>query len=371
MNLHAGDIFLGEYEILHPIGAGAFAKVYRARQARLGRDVAIKFLQMDDDVARRRYEVEAKVVAQLKQPATVRVYDYGLFQNTPFMVLEFVTGKTLREVMTWQAPFSVERTINILLQILDSLAEAHALGVVHRDLKPSNIMLFQPDPATPEDRVKVLDFGLAKVDVTSGSFAVGQNRITERGVTVGSLPYMPPEQMRGIDIRPASDLFALGMMAYEMLCGRHPYQALSGAHLVSAILDPDAIELPVQFSPELRAIVNRLLRKDVEARYRNAHRVAADLRALIEPAAQPEGLPTFVQDTSRKRTTSYVTLIQDEEQSVPAPGDGRTIVHSRHTTPVTSSPPRGSARSSGRIWLVAAAIGFFLGALVFGAVHLI
>lgn len=322
MDFRTGDIFLDEYEILHPIGKGAFARVYRAHQPRLDRDVAIKFLQLDDEVARKRYRVEARIIAHLRNPATVRVYDYGLFEDTPYMVLEFVVGKTLREVLDWQAPFEPDRAIHIVVQILESLAEAHAAGVIHRDLKPSNIMLFLPGSSPEDERIKVLDFGLAKVTAEAkANFLSHQGRLTAMNSTVGTLNYMSREQLRGRTVTPASDLYSVGILLYEMLTGTHPYEDRTGMDLVIHIVEGEPIRLPADCDvpKRLAQITHRLIVRDLEHRYQSADDVLHDLAEFQDPTYDETSgvqMPGFMRQQTPARRRSYVSLLPNDPQSL-------------------------------------------------------
>jgi serine/threonine-protein kinase len=283
MEPRPGEIFQGKYEILHLVGRGASARVYKARHQHLNRDVAIKFLKIDGPVARKRFEVEAKVISNLRHPTTVRLFDYGVYDEIPYAVLEYVVGRTLRDVIDWRGAFSPDRTAGILLQILGCLKEAHRLGVVHRDLKPSNIILSQPDPARQQDRVKVLDFGMAKLLATNTRIT-HPGRLTARGTTVGTPRYMSPEQLAGRQIGPATDLFSLGLIGYEMLVGEHPFASINEFRIASKYRESEPIRLPrdVDVDSDFARIIHRLLEKPLEDRYDNALDVIRDLESLGE-----------------------------------------------------------------------------------------
>ena len=336
LKLNAGDIFLDRYEVSHVIGEGAYGVVYKARQRMLDRDVAIKFLNIKDEVARKRFQMEARVIARLSSPSTVRVHDHGVAGEVPFMVLEFVGGRTLREIIDWRGPMSTGRASSIMIQILDSLREAHGLGVIHRDLKPQNIILSQPDVNDPIDRIKVLDFGMAQVRRQGTNSQFGQNeRLTGRGRTVGTLRYMSPEQMRAKDLTPASDLFTLGLIAYEMVVGEHPYAALGNdikiaTELASSrpITPPPEAEVPEDFL----LVLSKLLEKKAENRYQSAQDVIMAIDELDEATREIDDEPDgpAVSDPRFKGLTfgeiaprtgggrSYVSVMDPSSQSVEA-----------------------------------------------------
>ncbi len=320
MELAQGDIFLRRYEISHAIGRGAFATVYKGRDLRSDRDVAVKFLHLDDPVARARFEVEAQVIARLSHPATVRVFDYGNCEGTPFMVLDYVAGRTLRDMLMWKGAFPVDRAVNILLQILGSVEEAHQQGIIHRDLKPENIFVSQPDPSQAVDRVRVLDFGVAKVQHAHGS--KGTARLTIQGTVVGTLRFMSPEQLRSEEVGPATDLFSIGIIAYEMLVGRHPFHGEPEMTISSRIRSPEAIRLPplADVPDDLAAIVNTLLQKNVRNRYRSATPVIEDLQMLEGTTTEIplEGRPTFLRTghyPADESARSYVSLFDSTAES--------------------------------------------------------
>ena len=273
--------------------------------------------------------------------------EYRNQAGAPFMVLEFLQGRTLRRVMDWQSPFSPERAVNIMLQILGSVAEAHALGVVHRDLKPSNIMLFQPNPSIAYDQVKVLDFGLAKLTPSvSENFITNPGRLTEKGTTVGTPQYMPPEQMRGQMIVPASDLFSVGMLAYEMLVGRHPYRGSVGMDLAVKMAEPVPIRIPdeANVSAGLAEVIHRLLEKRVDDRYERAEQVMDDLEqmteATVDMAGFFDGESSQPQWLSSPHGDSFVSLVpptspESEAQSTTGNGGDE------------APPPPGTPKGNG------------------------
>ncbi|MEP6994878.1 MAG: serine/threonine-protein kinase, partial [Acidobacteriota bacterium] len=228
---------LGPYEILAPIGAGGMGEVYRARDPRLNRDVAIKVLpaSFSADADRlRRFEQEAKAAGLLNHPNITAVYDIGSHDDAPYVVQELLEGETLRAALAG-GRLAPRKAMDYALQIAHGLAAAHEKGIVHRDLKPENLFV------TQDGRVKILDFGLAKLTQPEGSVSSATNlptetRGTEPGVVLGTLGYMSPEQVRGRPADPRSDIFSFGAILYEMLSGKRAFHGDSAADTMSAIL---------------------------------------------------------------------------------------------------------------------------------------
>ncbi len=260
----SGGTRLGPYDIVSPLGAGGMGEVYRARDSRLGRDVALKILPEDlsaDPIRRRRFEQEARAVAALNHPNIVALYDVG--EN--FIVTELVDGESLRA-----AKPTVKRAVDIASQVASGLAAAHEAGIVHRDLKPENIML------TRDGRVKILDFGIAKMNdarPSTGETATA-NFNTEPGVIVGTIHYMSPEQIRGAGVDARSDIFSLGLILYEMLAGRRAFERETSPEIMAAILRQDPEDLPDAVPAGVRQIVSRCLEKNPGARFQSAKDLA-------------------------------------------------------------------------------------------------
>jgi serine/threonine protein kinase len=282
MTLAAGSR-LGPYEILGQIGAGGMGEVYRAKDPRLGRDVAIKVLpaSFSQDTDRlRRFEQEARAAGVLNHPNITAVYDFGTHDDAPYVVQELLEGETLRAAMAG-AKLPPRKAIDYALQIAHGLAAAHEKGIVHRDLKPENLFV------TNDGRVKILDFGLAKLtlnearpEATNLPTATGG---TEPGVVLGTLGYMSPEQVKGKPADARSDIFSFGAILYEMLSGRRAFHADSAAETMSAILREEPPDLSVtnqSISPGLERIVRHAIEKNPEQRFHSAHDVAFALEAL-------------------------------------------------------------------------------------------
>src|SRR5215212_10272901 len=271
---------LGPYEILSPLGAGGMGEVYRARDPRLGREVAVKVLPaaVSGDADRlRRFEQEARAASALNHPNILTVFDTGSHDGTVYLVTEILEGETLRGRLAGGA-LPARKAIEIGIQIARGLAAAHERGIVHRDLKPENLFL------TRDDRVKILDFGLAKLQASLDlADAPTVLTDTEPGVVLGTVGYMAPEQVRGQPVDHRADLFALGAVLYEMLTGRRAFQKDSAAETMSAILreePPDLAETGKLVPPGLDRMVRRCLEKDPHRRFQSASDLAFGLESL-------------------------------------------------------------------------------------------
>jgi Tol biopolymer transport system component len=280
-NLTAGTR-LGSYEVVARLGAGGMGEVYRARDVRLGRDVAIKVLPpsvagVPDALAR--FEREARAVAALSHPNILAIYDFGSDRGVAYAVMELLDGETLRARLEAARP-SPRKAVEIAAQVCRGLAAAHDRGIVHRDLKPENIFL------TRDGRVKVIDFGLARVAETAHALQPGdsQTRLqTSEGVVLGTVGYMSPEQVRGLPADHRSDIFACGVVLYEMLSGSRPFTGDSAVETMNAILKDDPPPLAIAdeaLSPAVRRIVEHCLEKAPEERFQSARDLAFDLGAL-------------------------------------------------------------------------------------------
>ncbi len=296
MRLAAGTR-LGPYEILAPLGAGGMGEVYRAKDPRLEREVAIKVLPSSfsqDPDRLRRFEQEAKAAGVLNHPNITAVYDVGSQDGAPYVVSELLEGETLRARLAGGA-FTPRKALGHALQIAHGLAAAHEKGIVHRDLKPENIFV------TRDGRVKILDFGLAKLTQPEDSTRPQTDLPTvgsEPGVALGTLGYMSPEQVRGKPADPRSDIFSFGAILYEMLSGKRAFHGDSAADTMSAILKEDPPDLSAtnrQIPPGLERIVRHCLEKNPEERFHSAHDLAFDLEALSDvsaPALAPGARPS-------------------------------------------------------------------------------
>jgi Tol biopolymer transport system component len=281
MNLAPGTK-LGPYEIVSLLGAGGMGEVYRARDSRLKREVAVKVLpqalSLDSDRLRR-FEQEALATAALNHPNILAVFDIGTHEGSPYVVSELLEGETLRERLRGGS-IAVRKTLDYALQIAHGLAAAHEKGIIHRDLKPENLFI------TKDGRVKILDFGLAKLtQPESGSHTSlpTLTHATEAGAVMGTAGYMSPEQVRGTSVDPRSDIFSFGAIFYEMLSGKRAFHRDTAADTMSAILKedpPDFSETNRNVSPALERIVQHCLEKNPESRFHSASDVAFDLEHL-------------------------------------------------------------------------------------------
>ncbi len=259
---------LGPYQILAPLGAGGMGEVYRARDTRLDRDVALKVLPervAGNHEALARFEREAKAVAALSHPNILAVYDYGREEGIAYVVTEVLDGETLRAALAGGA-LPVRKAVDYTVQAAHGLAAAHDKHLVHRDVKPENLFV------TRDGRVKVLDFGLAAHEAAGGPDATSAptlSRHTDPGVVLGTVPYMSPEQVRGANADHRSDIFALGCVLYEMLAGRRAFQRETAAETMTAILKDDVPDWPEtgrHVPPALDRLLRRCLEKKPEER---------------------------------------------------------------------------------------------------------
>ena len=334
MSLAAGTR-LGPYEITRPIGSGGMGDVYRARDTRLGRDVAVKVLpaaMAGDPDRQARFEREARVVASLSHPHICAIYDVGRQQDgagrpIEFLVMELLEGETLaarlargggrsastvgpagatptpRPISSSSSPtgadvrpgrtgggrpLPIDETLRIATQLAEALAAAHRAGIVHRDLKPANVML-------TKGGVKVLDFGLAKLHEPPAAarvdYATATAPLTDIGAVMGTMPYMAPEQVQGRDVDVRADLFAFGAILHEMTTGERAFAADSQAGLIAALLDqhPPPISTIVPSAPRsLERVVQRCLEKDPNDRWQSAQDLAAELKWIDQSLRQPE-----------------------------------------------------------------------------------
>ncbi|HEX3130729.1 MAG TPA: protein kinase [Thermoanaerobaculia bacterium] len=281
---------LGPYEILAPLGAGGMGEVYRAKDPRLGRQVAIKILSPElasDPERLQRFEQEARAASALSHPHILAVFDFRSESGTSYLVTELLEGETLRARLAGGA-LPVRKAVDIAIQTARGLAAAHEQGIVHRDLKPENLFL------TRDGQVKILDFGLAKLplpDSASRLAAATTVPGTEPGVVMGTVGYMAPEQARGLPVDARADLFSLGAILYEMLAGRRAFQGSAAVEVLNAILRQDPPDLqsadgrPIPLAVEL--VVRHCLEKDREARFQSARDFVFALEALSGSTSTP------------------------------------------------------------------------------------
>jgi serine/threonine-protein kinase len=333
-----GRVIADRFEIVSRIGSGGMGAVYKARQVGMDRHVAIKVLLRElahDEKVARRFKIEALAVSRLTHPNTIRIYDFGqLDDGLLYFAMEFLEGISLERARRRDGPMSVTRVLHVVRQIADSLTEAHGKGIVHRDLKPDNIYL-SPVGGDP-DFVKVLDFGVAKLREADQR----QGTLTQAGVIFGTPRYMAPEQCRSLPVDHRADLYSVGVLAYEMLTGRPPFDAENPLSiLIQHVQEPPPpmaearpdIEVPA----EVEAFVLKALEKSPDRRFQTAIDVSQEAARL---AAGVEGQyrkvvfvtgprrPTVTADRSESRTvmdTAHVSVEPVNEEK--RPGHGRVI----------------------------------------------
>ncbi|HEV8216784.1 MAG TPA: serine/threonine-protein kinase, partial [Gemmatimonadaceae bacterium] len=298
---------IGPYEIIGWLGAGGMGEVYRARDPRLGRDVAIKLIgeALSSDPGRvSRFEQEARAAGQLNHPNILAVYDVGVHAGAPYIVSELLEGESLRSRLHGGA-LPARKAIDYARQAAEGLAAAHDKGIVHRDLKPDNLFI------TNAGRIKILDFGIAKLTQPGGADAARHTGLpteTEAGTVVGTAGYMSPEQVRGEPVDARSDIFSVGTTIYETLTGRPAFTRGTGADTMAAILKEDPpVPLPSTVPPALARIVSRCLEKTRETRFQSARDLAFALEVLSDTAATA-ALPGEATHAPRSRGLLWVAL---------------------------------------------------------------
>ena len=341
---------LGPYEVLHLIGAGGMGEVYRARDTRLDRIVAIKLLSEEcavDPDRRARFEREARAVASLNHPHICALHDVGdcpdprTGEPVLFLVMEYLEGETLAERLS-SGPLPVSEAVRYAAELADALAHAHRGGIVHRDLKPGNVMLTKAGAT-------LLDFGLSKLQPSPGLFALstispGEMPLTAAGTMLGTYPYMAPEQLAGQEADARCDIFALGAIVHEMVTGRRAFDGTTAATVIGAVLhlDPPPIStLQPQTPPALDRIVLRSLAKDPENRWQSAQDLAFDLKWIVDQPASP-----VTESRSRRRKASLLIGTACLLVSLVAATAGLIYQRSGPAETVsirlTFSPPQGS-----------------------------
>ena len=274
------QVFDGRYRVIRKLGTGGMANVYLAEDQELGRSVAIKMLDerhSQDEQFVERFRREASSAAGLSHPNIVSIYDRGVDEGTYYIAMEYIEGRTLKELLVTRGPTPIPVALDYTRQILAALGFAHKNGIVHRDIKPHNVVV------APDGRLKVMDFGIARS---------GTSQMTETGSIIGTAQYLSPEQAKGAPVTPASDIYSVGIVLYEMLTGTVPFTGetpleIAMKHLSTTPMPPS--EKRHEVPPEIDAIVLRALAKDPTARYQSAEEMDADLaRAARGQAVAPE-----------------------------------------------------------------------------------
>ncbi|MGE0132973.1 MAG: protein kinase [Blastocatellales bacterium] len=304
---------LGPYQLISFIGAGGMGEVYAARDTRIGRKVAVKLLPaaVARDADRlRRFEQETRAVGMLNHPNILTIHDVGTYEGAPYLVSELLEGETLRERLK-NGALPMSKAVDIALQITRGLAAAHDQGVVHRDLKPENLFI------NKDGRVKILDFGLAKLSQSRSSGANANEPAfhavaTDPGMVMGTVGYMSPEQLRGETVDGRADIFAFGVILYEMLAGERPFRGNSAADTMSLILTHDAPELPAPIAaqaPGVARSVHRCLEKQAQRRFQSVTDLSFALEALTLPLLNSSGAaPAAVPDATVNKSAPTLWL---------------------------------------------------------------
>jgi len=297
---------VGSYRVLFRIGSGGMGEVWRGRDEQRGLDVAIKVLSPDsarDSDRMKRFAMEAKAASSLKHPNILTIYEVGESPFGPYLVTEYVEGDTVRALLN-DGPLPLAKAVDVALQASEGVASAHAVGIAHRDIKPENLMVNRAGV------VKILDFGLAKL-LRPGEDGAADAAQTAVGMIIGTAGYLSPEQLRGGKASERSDVFALGLVLYEMVTGDNPFRRNNAVDTFSAImrdepppLDPSLGPVPV----ELPLTIGRALAKKPEERYPTARELADDLRGVQSRIARPASEATTTATVDRP-TSGAVKLI--------------------------------------------------------------
>ncbi len=325
---------LGRYEILSPLGAGGMGEVYRARDTRLERTVAIKVLVSRlcaDTGAKERFEREAKAISSLNHPNICHLYDVGEQNGINFLVMEYLEGETLAQRLQ-RGPLGMNDVLNAAVALADALTVAHAAGVIHRDFKTTNLFL------THRNEVKILDFGLAKSNAIMGGqgASAGEDdatlsipaQLTMAGTALGTIAYMSPEQARGESVDVRTDLFSFGVVLYEMTTGRRPFNGPTAALIFDAILNRQPLApsiLNTAVFPSLERVITRLLAKDRSQRIQHAQNLLDDLRGIVERETSRQ--PHTATDSGSIAVLPFEDLSPDRSQQPFCEGMAAEIIN--------------------------------------------
>ncbi len=335
---------IGKYEILEQIGVGGFGAVYRGRDPFIKRTVAVKTCQLNDEEIKSRFFREAELAGNLHHRNITTIYDFGVEEGIPYIVQEFLTGEDLDKVVKRGDPMPIPRKLEILMAICDGLAYAHQQSIIHRDVKPANIRVLE------DGSVKIMDFGIAKSLQTESS-------LTQTGITLGTSAYLAPEQIRGESLDRRTDMFALGVLAYELLSYRKPFRGEHLSTVLYKILNetPEPLEsVNPEIPAALSAAVARAIEKTIDRRYSNMEALRQDLLAIYRDLTGSSS--RFVTAPRLSQTGARAMSSGDPDATIKTPSKGlltadsitppsgalaRVPAHDDHTPTVAAMRPAG------------------------------
>jgi serine/threonine protein kinase len=331
---------VGKYQIVEKIGVGGFGTVYKGRDPFIKRAVAIKTCQSEEEEIKKRFFREAEFAGNLHHRNVTTIYDFGVTDDgIPYIVQEFLTGDDLDRAIKKKVPLSLQRKLQILVDVCDGLGYAHSTGIIHRDIKPSNIRILE------DGTVKIMDFGIAKS-------MVSQSTLTQTGITLGTASYLAPEQIRGEDLDPRTDIFSLGVLAYEMLTGQKPF---TGDHISTVLykIMNEAPAPPSSLDPALPrgldAMILKALEKDRTKRFSSCAELRAECAALLRSV--PEGPAFQMPEGDMEKTvatpTSGFPVTGSESPRTPSGGKASRVLD----TPLTPATPRPASGGIGDVRL--------------------
>jgi serine/threonine protein kinase len=319
---------VGKYQIVEKIGVGGFGTVYKGRDPFIKRLVAIKTCQSDEEEIRKRFFREAELAGNLHHPNVTTIYDFGVTEDgTPYIVQEFLTGEDLDKLLKKHVPMSLHRKVRILIDVCEGLGYAHAAGIIHRDIKPSNIRILD------DGTVKIMDFGIAKS-------LVSPSTLTQTGITLGTASYLAPEQIRGETLDARTDIFSLGVVAYEIFAGQKPF---AGDHISTVLYrimnetPPRPGEIEPAVPASLDAVVYRALEKDRGHRYASCAELKKELAAALKQI--PDDVPTL-------STTRRPGLDVEKTVSTPSSGLSRASATAEMPSPPSAPTPTPTPKTA-------------------------